>query len=650
MCGVAGIIGRVSDTNRQAIRRMAKAIAHRGPDDERFFEKAIDAEGNGVLFAHRRLSILDLSEAGAQPMTDAASGRHTIVYNGEIYNYVELRDRMQSKGEAFKSSGDTEVMLRLLATEGAEAARDFRGMFAFALWDGAQHEVVLGRDPMGMKPLYICRNPDASAGRGWSVIFASEVRAILASGLLDAPRLDPAAVASFIWNGFIVGPQTIVRGISLLPPGAILRLDCAGRDKHLTTVAALPAANVRKDAHVSDVRAALHDSVRLHLASDVPLGVFLSGGIDSSSIANMAAKQSGSQITTFTLSFDEQEYDEGPFARKIAEAIGTRHQEVRFTEDHFLGSLEQGLASVDQPTFDGLNSFYISQAVREAGIKVALLGSGGDELFGGYRTFSDLPRFQSMARLIAWLPQLMQVTGARAVAKLLDRSHDGIGAQARWAKLPNMVAASADIVQLYQLAYALFLPDFQERLLGEGRDSGIVTDGLSLSLQAELREQVGGRSAVAALGLLEQRMFLGERLLRDTDVASMAVSLETRLPLVDRTVADVVARLPDAVRFEPLGRKQLLRDVGLEGLDPALFERPKRGFQMPFDRWIRRRLGKEMEGVMGDTKLADSLGLDGRVIVKLWRSYQAGGGVFWSRVWAIYVLLRWCQNNNLRAC
>ena len=236
---------------------------------------------------------------------------------------------------------------------------------------------------------------------------------------------------------------------------------------------------------------------------------------------------------------------------------------------------------------------------------------------------------------------------ARTVAYLAHYNSDGVGTQARWAKLPDMMADPDDILQLYQLAYALFVPQFQKQLLTEALKGCSETSGLPNPLRIDLQEQIADRSALAAIGILEQRLFLGERLLRDTDVASMAVSLETRLPFVDSKVTDAVARLPDSIRFAPLGRKQLLRDIGLEGLNGELFERPKRGFLMPFDRWIRRRLGKEMDKVMRDKQLCKAAGLDGDTVSLLWRSFQDGGGLYWSRVWAIYVLLRWCDRHAI---
>ena len=648
MCGIAGIVGRITERNRQAMRRMSAALAHRGPDGEGFFESAPDSRGSGVFFAHRRLAILDLSDAAAQPMTDPIGGKHTLIFNGEIYNYVDLRNRLQSEGHEFRSSGDTEVMLRSLVAGGEKAVGDLRGMFAFALWDASRRQIVLARDPLGIKPLYICRNPDPNGADDWSLMFASEIRAILASQLLTEPRLNPRAVANYIWNGFIVGPDTIVDGIVSSPPGHVATFDLSGTELSRVAYWNYPRANSSEKTDAATVREALHESVKIHLASDVPVGVFLSGGIDSSAVANMAAKASQSEIVTFTLAFDENEFNEAPFSREVAKAIGTRHLEVKLTEDQFLSSLDDALLAMDQPSFDGLNSFFISKAVREAGIKVALLGSGGDELFGGYKSFRELPRFQEFAGKISCLAPSVRNALARMVSNVMERGSDGVGTQARWAKLPSMMKSSGDILQLYQLAYALFLPEFQIRLLDAGLDRRARASGLPDLMSRDLREQIEGRSSLSAIGILEQRLFLSERLLRDADSTSMAVSLESRLPLVDSAVTDVVSRLPDSVRYAPLGRKQLLRDAGLEGLDPQLFERPKQGFLMPFDRWIRQRLGAEMTNIMRDEQLCKAVGLNGETVGLLWRAFQNGTSVYWSRVWAIYVLLRWCDSNDVR--
>ena len=645
MCGIAGILGALDETNRAALRLMSTAIEHRGPDAGGFWESTPDDRGRGCMLAHRRLSVIDLSTAADQPMSDP-DGCHTIVFNGEIYNFAELRADLESEGEVFSTSGDTEIMLRMLARRGPDACANLRGMFAFGLWDNRTRQLLLARDPHGIKPLYVCRNPEPDGS--WSLIFASEIRAIMASGLIGRARVNPSAVASVVWNGYVMGPQTILAGVDAVRPGTITVFNRRSHPVREADFESLARTGTETEQSRDDFAAALQESVRLHLTADVPLGVFLSAGVDSGVVANLAQRaQPDARIKTFTLAFDDVELSEGVPARAIADAIGTEHQEIMLTEASFVGDLECALDTLDQPTFDGLNSYYMSRAVREAGLTVALAGTGGDELFGGYDTFRSLPPLATLARRSGWVPSRAKrlLAGGVKAAKQ-PRSRTTVGAQTRWAKLPDLVEAGADLIALYQLSYALFLPDFQRELL----DPSVTQPpyGLPPEMAAQLRRETLGRSTLSALSVLEQRCFLGERLLRDSDAASMAVALELRVPLVDRELTRCVDGLGDNVRFGEIGRKQALRDAGLVGLDPALFDRPKQGFQLPFDRWIRQNLGAVMDATMRDTALAESIGLDGAAVVRLWDAFHDGApGIFWSRVWAVYVLLRWCGHHRV---
>jgi asparagine synthase (glutamine-hydrolysing) len=646
VCGIAAIVGTVDEHHRRALARMADAMAHRGPDGEGFWESDVDAEGRGCLLAHRRLSILDLTAAADQPMTDPVGGQ-TFVFNGEIYNFAALRSGLQAAGHSFTSTGDTAVMLRMLAERGLQACADLRGMFAFVLWDPHERCLLIGRDPHGIKPLYVAANPDA--GGAWSLVVASEVRALLASGLLDRPRLDPAAVASVVWNGYVMGPGTVVAGVHALAAGEARRYDGRGRLVESKSFWSIPGPSDGAPASAAELAAVLQQTVAEHLVSDVPLGVFLSGGIDSSAVANLAQRARGDdRVTTFALAFEEARYDESPHARAVAEAIGTDHHEIRLSEATFVRDLDAAIDTIDQPTFDGLNSYFMSRAVREAGVTVALVGTGGDELFGGYETFRRLPRLLDLARRSRPVPAAVKRAAARAVSTARQRGAGPVAPQSRWAKLPAMVDAGEDVLALYQLSYALFLPAFQRELLGPEAEAAAPALGLAPSLRTRLEEEIRGRSHRSALSALEQRCFLGERLLPDTDAASMAVSLELRVPLVDHVLTACANRLDDATRYLPAGRKQALRDAGLAGLDPALFERPKRGFELPFDRWIRQNLGQAMDEVMADRAASAAVGLDADAVTRLWRAFQDGApGIYWSRVWALYVLIRWCHRHGV---
>jgi asparagine synthase (glutamine-hydrolysing) len=518
-----------------------------------------------------------------------------------------------------------------------------RGMFAFACWDPKQRRLLLARDALGIKPLYMARSSDPDAG--WSVAFASELRALLASGLLGTPRLDPQAVASAVWNGFVVGPGTAAKGVDLLWPGRLLELDGAGKELRQEEFWRIPDRASDPTMDEDGLAAILEEGLRLHLASDVPLAVFLSGGVDSSVIANLAQRAAQCPIHTFTLAFQEQELNEGPIARQIAAAIGTQHHEMVLTEGRFVENLEAALDSLDQPTFDGLNAYYMSHAIRAAGFTVALSGTGGDELFGGYTSYRDLPVLQRWCQRAAWLPRGLQVAAATLATWPLRRSGGAVPPQTRWAKLPEMVGHSQDLLALYQLAYALFLPGFQSELLAPGFAEALA-DGLPLAMRQRVIAETQARTPLSAISVMEQRLFLGERLLRDSDAASMASSLEQRVPLVDQVFIESVDRLADQARYWPLGRKAMLRRIGLRGLDPTLFERPKSGFVLPFDRWIRRGLKKAMEQTLRDPQAIAPVGLDPGAVEQLWRAFLDGApGMYWSRVWSVYVFVRWCHRN-----
>jgi asparagine synthase (glutamine-hydrolysing) len=644
MCGIAGIIGRLDDLNLTALERMCDAMVHRGPDASGTWVSAPDSRGWGAMLGFRRLSILDLSPAGDQPMVDPLTG-HVVVFNGEIYNFGDLRRRLGAKGQQLRSTGDTAVMLRALGLHGPGAVSWLRGMFAFACWDPKERRLLLARDPLGIKPLYLARSSDPDAG--WSMAFASELRALLASGLLGAPRLDPHAVASSVWNGFVVGPRTAVKGVELLWPGRLLEFDGYGEELREQDFWCIPDRAPDPTMDEDSLAAILEEGMKLHLASDVPLAVFLSGGVDSSAMANLAQRAAKSPIHTFTLAFQEQELNEGPIARRIAAAIGTQHHEVVLTEGHFVENLEAALDSLDQPTFDGLNAYYMSHAIRAAGFTVALSGTGGDELFGGYTSYRDLPVLHRWSRHADWLPRNLQIAAAKLATWPLRCSGRTMPPQTRWAKLPEMVRHGDDLLTLYQLAYALFLPGFQHELLAPGFAEALA-DGLPLAMRQRLRAETRGRTPLSAISVMEQRLFLGERLLRDNDVASMASSLEQRVPLVDQVLFESVDRLPDQARYQPLGQKAMLRRIGLRGLDPALFERPKSGFVLPFDRWIRSGLKDAMDQTLRDPQAIASVGLDPAAVERLWRAFLDGApGMYWSRVWSVYVFIRWCHRNRV---
>jgi asparagine synthase (glutamine-hydrolysing) len=635
MCGLVGAAGLIDDASVAAVARMNDAQAHRGPDGHGAWTSA---QGSGlfdVSFGHRRLAIIDLSPAGAQPMHEPQSGC-VITFNGEIYNYLELRHELEAKGAQFVSNSDTEVILRAYVAWGIDGAvRRFRGIFAFALWDPRERTLHLARDPMGIKPLYW----RVSERR---VYFASELRALLMCG---TPRkLDATGVASFLWHGFVTGPSTIIEGVRLLPAASYMTLRDGKLSPEPTQYWQLPAEHAGATSEEA-LAHTLRETVRMQLIADVPLGVFLSGGIDSSSLAALACEVAPSAVKTFNVGFDEPELDESRHAEAVARALGTEHRSLRITESDFRLQLPAALAAIDQPTFDAINTYLVSRAVRDAGVTVALAGTGGDELFGGYRSFRDLPR---AARLP--VPAALGAL-AHAVAGVVTAGALGLGGvppQTRWGKLADVLSAGGDLVDLYQSSYALFSSELYARLAARVLPHAGVSRGLTAQQRADAETLTRGQPSLHAVSLLELRSFIGERLLRDTDAASMAAALEARVPLLDHKVIEAVAGVSPMQRFEPLGRKALLRRCALGKLDARLFERPKSGFVLPIDTWCRRSLREPMDALYRDRALCERAGVCNRTALALWRSFQAGRpGIYWSRVWAIYVYLHWCEQQRV---
>ncbi|HEX7477849.1 MAG TPA: asparagine synthase (glutamine-hydrolyzing), partial [Polyangiales bacterium] len=443
MCGLVGAAGRIDEQTVMAVGRMNDAQAHRGPDGQGVWTSGRDPERFEVSLGHRRLAIIDLSPAGAQPMHDADTGC-VIVFNGEVYNYAELRAELSARGARFVSGSDTEVILRAYAAWGLDAVRRFRGIFAFALWDPRTRVLHLVRDPLGIKPLYWTL-------RGRSVYFASELRALLAGG---APRkLDPVGVASFLWHGFVVGPNTMIESVQLLPAGSTVTLSERQLAPEPELYWQLPAA---ADGSTTEEELAhtLRQSVQLQLVSDVPLGVFLSGGVDSSAVAALACEVSSGTVKTFNIGFEDPELDESRHAEAVARALGTEHRCLRVTEDDFRRQLPRALDAIDQPTFDAINTYLVSRAVREAGVTVALAGTGGDELFGGYRSFRDLPRAGRVPRLPGLFGAVVHGAGRAVTAAAL--AFGSVPPQTRWGKLADVLSAGGDFADLYQSSYGLF--------------------------------------------------------------------------------------------------------------------------------------------------------------------------------------------------
>ncbi len=638
MCGIAGAVGSIDESIEKAVQRMADTQAHRGPDDSGSF---VSGHGPGVAFGFRRLAIIDLSSDGHQPMHDPETG-NVIVFNGEIYNYAELKSELASDGP-FRSKSDTEVLLRAYRRWGKDMLRRLRGMFGFCIYDPKRRQAFLVRDRLGIKPIYFA--VVERAGKS-TLLFSSELRSLLATGLV-AKKLDPLGVDTYLWNGFVVGPSTMVEGVELLEPGASLTLDLdapSPRPERYWQLASGPTQPA--DVAIRELARELDTAVEQHLMADVPLGVFLSGGVDSSAIAALAVRANKGKVATFHIGFDEAAFDESRYARSVAQALDTEHSEFRLTQERFRSELDAALRSLDQPTLDAINTYFVSRVVREAGFTVALAGTGGDELFGGYRSFRDLPIARRVSLAGSPVPESLFGRGVSLANRLRGGSASEVPPQTRWGKLADALACRGDLVRLYQVSYGLYTRDFLGQLASP-RVRHRASFGLTPERAESLARSLGGEVR-SEIGRLELAMFIGERLLRDSDAASMAVSLELRVPLLDHRVVEAAQAVPDAARFFPLGRKMLLRELSLNRVPPSIFDRPKAGFVLPIEVWAKDQLAPQIEQTFADRALVESAGLDADALGRLWRSFRAGApGLYWSRIWAPYVLLDWCRREGV---
>jgi asparagine synthase (glutamine-hydrolysing) len=617
MCGIAGLVRHGGAIERDPSASLSLALAHRGPDGEGVW-RSVDGQ---VVLVHRRLAIIDPGPTGAQPMR-TADGRHHIVFNGEVYNYRELRHSLEGRGERFTTGSDTEVLLRLLVRDGPDALAHVRGMFALAWWDDRERELLLARDRFGIKPLYV-------AATGDSLAFASEIRALAAAGLVDR-GVDPAGVMAYLSWGTVPPSLTWMIGVESLTPGTWLRRTAAGlasqgRFGDIASVYARPASECTEQALKDLVRGAVQDSVSAHLVADVPVGVFLSGGIDSSAILSAAVNAGATDLNTYTVRFDDAS-SEHEFAQLVASTFGATHHELILDPSHIVDDLQRILHHLDQPTLDAVNSFYVSEAVAKTGIKAVLSGTGGDELFGGYPSFRRLP---AAVRLRRRLNPMAPAVGPAVSAVLPERLTE------RWRHfMSGGLSTGSGIDAAYRAQRGLFMPCELERLAGPALRDRWAPAAARVSA-AELALFDGGASTVEGdVARLETRVYLGSQLLRDLDVMSMAHSLEVRVPFVDHLLLDAV--WPDLGQYPALMRnKRLLHETLARPLPSAAVDRPKQGFTLPFATWM----GGELEPFVrsGMSFLAESGWISDSAPDDTWNAWRRGAA-HWSRPWALGVL------------
>lgn len=589
MCGINGIFAyhyAANPVDRAELVRTRDHMIARGPDGAGLW----NSDDHRVGFGHRRLSIIDLSDAGAQPMA-TADGRLVVTFNGEIYNHQDLRRDLEAKGYLFRSQCDTEVLLHLYADKGAGMVHDLRGMFAFAIWDARRGELFLARDPYGIKPLYY-------ADDGWTFRFASQVKALLAGGAISRDP-EPAGLVGFYMFGSVPDPFTTLAAVRSVPAGMTVTVDRIGarppvRYDAIGSAYVATQRNGRQALSpppLDRLRAALLDSVRSHLVSDVPVGAFLSAGVDSGALVGLMRDAGAKDIKTVTIGFEEfagRPQDETVLSRAVADLYQTEHTTRTVTSAEFKEDLPRIMDAMDQPSIDGINTWFVSKAAREIGLKVAISGLGGDELLGGYQSFRDVPRWVRMVSVPSRVPFL-----GRMVRSIGARLSSAMGLHP---KAAGVLEFGGTMPGAYLLKRGLFMPwELRSVLPRDVVVAGLRRlDPLGL-ISVEL--PAADTTPFASVAAMESALYMRNQLLRDTDWASMAHSIEVRVPLVDRVLLSEVGRLPGDV-LEKSGKSMLGAAPRLP-LPASVVHKSKTGFMTPVEQWVGQHAGRQRRYSLG---------------------------------------------------
>jgi asparagine synthase (glutamine-hydrolysing) len=641
MCGIVGIIGLKARVSAEVLERATRSLTHRGPDDGGTIILHDSAsEGVGVGLGNRRLAILDLSPLGHQPMHDPATG-NWIVYNGEVYNFREVRENLERAGSKFSSSSDTEVILKAYAHWGEKCLDEFRGMFAFAIWDAQRHRLFAARDPMGIKPLYYYESDQY-------FLFSSEVRTLLGTGLVPR-RIDPAGLLSYLTFGSLYDPNTLIDGVRALPAGHHLSWE-NGRVRQ-TQYWDLVDPEIAQSSGYSQngdsqrrcelepqVAEMLDESVRMQLVSDVPVGVFLSGGIDSSSLVGMMSRN-GVRPSTFSIVFREADYSEAEYSRAVAHLFRTDHHEIIVSQADVFAAIDPVIHAMDLPTIDGINTYFVSEKTRAAGVKVALSGLGGDEIFAGYSSFRTVPRMERFADVWRLMPGAVRSPLANIFSVLAPPTDQN-------RKLAALARNGTGLIHPYFLSRMLFTPDqLNELVLSAEGNTGFAAFVCSEKSLIENLTRAESLDPINRVSYLEARCYMLNTLLRDSDVMSMAHGLEVRVPLIDHQLARRVLALPGSWKLDSRTPKPLLVQALRGELPDQVVHRPKRGFTLPFEHWLRDALRPVVEEAL--RKIGDGpLGalISKTAVHNVWEDFL-NGRTSWSRPWSLYVLQSWCQQN-----
>ena len=614
MCGIVGYLGSSNQTADQ-LEAMAHRIVHRGPDDHGVW---LGQDGM-VGLAHRRLSILDLSPEGHQPMA-SVDGRYQIVFNGEIYNFRELRQQLQPRGHTFRGGSDTEVMLAAFQQWGVQPSlRRFSGMFAFAVWDSQQRELTLARDQYGKKPLYYGKINGA-----W--FFASELKALHQPGL----SLDRMALSNFFRFGYVPAPRSIYQQVGKLPPGSSVVLRANGEASQVESFWTLPRSSAPSliGDPLQAVEEALRNAVRRRMVSDVPLGAFLSGGIDSSLIVALMQQMSSEPVQTFCIGFEDKASDESPYARAVAQHLGTRHTEHRLSAQESLSVVPLLPRMYDEPFADSsqIPTYLVSKLARSQ-VTVALSGDGGDEVFGGYNRYFFAPR---LWRGLSLAPVFLR--------RLLAAAVRGLSVELLARLIPRVSLAEHKITKFLALLDVRSPGDLYSGLMGMWDPTPV----LGMRPEPGLIESFRWSSDFSAdMMELDAKTYLPDDILVKMDRASMAVSLECRAPFLDPEVAQVAWSLPTASKLRSGKGKLVLRTLLEKYIPRDLLERPKIGFSLPLGDWLRGPLRGLAEDLLNADRLRRQGLLDVDYVSNRWRQHLSGKRNYAASLWCLLMFQSW---------
>lgn len=604
------------------------AMVYRGPNDEGFEELPLGVDDSGPIagFGFRRLAILDLSAAGHQPMFNTNTG-DCLIFNGEIYNFRSLRAELQCRGIIFRSASDTEVLLQALSTLGEEALTKIQGMYALAFFQAKTRRVLLARDPLGIKPLYV-------AALANQFIFASEIRSLRASHLVP-DDLDIGGIAGMLAYGAVQSPRTIYSGIRSFPAGSCQWIDAgaiAGRPltapKRFWSFPTRTLNDVDQPTAAETVRTMLRDSVLRHLVADVPVGVFLSAGIDSTVVAAFAREYTP-QVTAFTVGFGKVHgEDEVSLAASTAKLLDMSHVAVELDSGNMPSQWHDWLDGMDSPSIDGFNTYVVSRRLAMEGVVVGLSGLGADELFGGYRSFPSAPRWSRMLAAIRFIPTPLRTSLIRQVGRLDGRTGS-------YEKLADLVAGDPSVANI-TLALRRTLSNRNLNLLGVPAHRAGLADNYLEALSGSSVPLDG--NAFNTVSRMEMTHYMGDTLLRDTDANSMRQSLEVRVPFLDLPLVDYVSALPDRLKSrDATSSKRLLRDACNSSIPSDIASRPKTGFTLPIGGWMRGEMRESCESAI--KRLEGIPCLEAREVHRIWDSFISDSrSMHWSRPLSLVAL------------